>query len=194
MCFPDSQARGQAAHLAFDRACLDAVDRMGVTPVPGAAEALDSLGHAGIRICVTSALSRRVLAATLEALGWRDRIDLAVGVDDVRRGAPWPDTVLSAMLKLEVTDVRETAVVNCAESGIVSGRRAGAGIIAGVLTGPHAAERMRQAGATHLLPSVAYLPELITVASRPSTGATAAAVRPVSRLPTNPAATGTAEG
>jgi phosphoglycolate phosphatase len=195
LLFPDSQLRGKAAFLAFDRACLDAIGRMSVTPVPGAAEAIDRLADAGIRICVTSGLSRRVLSAALEALGWHDRIDLALGPDDVPRGAPWPDMVLSAMLRLEVTDVRETAVVDCTDSGILSGRRAGAGIVAGVLTGPHARERLQRAGATHLMPSVAYLPELIALAADEQEQRAASVVaRPISRLPANPAAAGSAEG
>ena len=33
--FPDSQARAQAAHLAFDRSYGDAIGRTGVAPVPG---------------------------------------------------------------------------------------------------------------------------------------------------------------
>lgn len=195
MLFPDSQLRGQAAYLAFDRACLDAIGRTGITPVPGAAEAIDSVAEAGVRICVTSGFSRRVLTAALEALGWHDRIDLAIGPDDVRRGAPWPDVVLSAMLRLGVTDVRETAVVNCCESGILSGRRSGAGIVAGVLTGPHSRERLQQAGATHLMPSIAYLSELVALtASDQGPRVASVGVRPVSRLPANPAAAGSAEG
>lgn len=195
MLFPDSQLRGQAAYLAFDRACLDAIGRMGVTPVPGAAEAIDSVADAGIRFCVTSGFSRRVLTAALEALGWHDRIDLALGPDDVPRGAPWPDVVLSAMLRLGVTDVRETAVVNCAESGILSGRRSGAGIVAGVLTGAHSRDRLQQAGATHLMPSIAYLPELIALAtSQEGPRVASVGVRPVTQLPANPAAAGSAEG
>jgi phosphoglycolate phosphatase-like HAD superfamily hydrolase len=47
------------------------------------------------------------------------------------------------------------------EHGIAAGRRAGAGIVAGVLTGPHTPARMRQAGATHLIESVAELPDLL---------------------------------
>jgi phosphoglycolate phosphatase len=180
--FPDSQARGQAANLAFDRACMDAIDRMGVTPIPGAAAAIDSLARVGLRICVVAALSRRVLAALLDALGWQDSFDLVVGPDDVPRGAPWPDLVLSAMLRLGVGDVRETAVVQGTESGILCGRRSGAGIVAGVLTGPHTRQRLKRAGATHLMPSIAYLPELIGPAADNGPGAVEGA-QPASRLP-----------
>jgi phosphoglycolate phosphatase len=179
--FPDSEVRGQAAHLAFDRACLDAISRMGVTAVPGADAALDQLARAGVRVCLLSALSRRVLAAVLDALGWWDRVDLALGPDDVPRGFPWPDLVLSAMIQAGVTDVRQTAIAQCTESGILSGRRSGAGIIAGVLTGPHTGDRLQRAGATRLIASIADLPALIAPAG--TQGALAATARPMSRVP-----------
>ena len=159
--FPDSQARGQAAYLALNRSLCDAIARMGVSPVPGAAAAIEKLAAAGIRISVITSFSRRVRNLVLDALGWLDRIDVALSPEDAPRGAPWPDLVLTAMLRLGVTDVRETAVVHDTDSGILSGRRAGAGIAVGVLTGPHSGDRLRRAGATHLIPSVAQLPELL---------------------------------
>jgi phosphoglycolate phosphatase len=185
--FPDSQARAQAAHLVLDRSFCDAISRMGVTPVPGAEEVIEKLAGAGIRICLITSFSRRVLTAVLDTLGWWDRIDLALSSQDVTRGGPWPDLVLSAMLRLGVTDVRETAVANDAESGILCGRRAGAGIVAGVLTGAHSRDRLRRAGATHLIPTIAHLPELLHAAGDPApnraSDAPAAGTRPISRLP-----------
>ena len=185
--FPDSQARAQAAHLVLDRSFCDAISRMGVTPVPGAEEVIEKLAGAGIRICLITSFSRRVLTAVLDTLGWWDRIDLALSSQDVTRGGPWPDLVLSAMLRLGVTDVRETAVANDAESGILCGRRAGAGIVAGVLTGAHSRDRLRRAGATHLIPTIAHLPELLHAAGDPAPNrgpdAPAAGTRPISRLP-----------
>jgi phosphoglycolate phosphatase len=159
--FPDSQARGQAAHLALDRSFCDAIGRMGATPAPGAAAAMEQLAAAGIRMCVITGLSRRVMTVILDTLGWWDRIDLALSPEDVPRGAPWPDLILAAMLRLGVTDVRETAVAHDTQAGILSGRRAGAGIVAGILGGTHSGERLRQAGATHLIHGVAELPELL---------------------------------
>ena len=159
--FPDSEARGQAAHLALDRSFCDAVGRMGATPAPGAAAAMEQLASAGIRICVTTAFSRRVMTVVLDTLSWWDRIDLALSPDDVPRGSPMPDLVLAAMLRLGVTDVRETAVAYDTQTGILSGRRAGAGVVAGILGGTHSGERLRQAGATHLIHGIAELPELL---------------------------------
>jgi phosphonatase-like hydrolase len=162
--FPDSQARGQAAHLALDRSFSDAVGRMGVTPAPGAEAALEKLAGAGIRICVITSFSRRILTLVLDTLSWWDRIDLALSPEDVPRGCPWPDLILAAMLRLGVTDVRGTAVVHDTQNGVLAGRRAGAGIVAGVLVGTHSTDRLRQGGATHLIPSIADLPELLSAA------------------------------
>jgi phosphoglycolate phosphatase len=159
--FPGDEVRAQAAHLAFERSLSGALQRAGVRPVPGAPEALAELAEAGYRICLLSSVSRRQLEALLTALGWRDRFDLALGSDEVPRGCPFPDPVLQAMLQLGVDDVRETVVVQSTQSGVVSGRRAGAGVVAGVLTGSHPAARLRKAGATHVLASVADLPAVL---------------------------------
>ncbi|MGD0373600.1 MAG: HAD family hydrolase [Streptosporangiaceae bacterium] len=162
--FPESQARAQAAQLAFDRSYSAAVDRTGVVAVPGAEQAIDKLTGMGVRVCLTSGFSRRVLGLVLDTLGWWDRVDLTICPEDVPRGSPAPDLVLSAMLRLGIRDVRDAVVAHCTESGILSGKRSGAGIVAGVLTGIHTRERLRRAGATHLLASVAGLPDLLGAA------------------------------
>jgi len=192
--FPDSQARGQAAHLAFDRSYGDAIGRMGATPMPGATEAIDKLVGAGIRVCLITGFSRRVLTMLLDTLGWWDRIDLVLCPEDVPRGAPWPDLVLAAMLRLGVEDVRETAVAHDSANGIMCGRRAGASLVAGALTGTHSKERLRQAGATHLISSVAYLPELLSSAGDPASAPDAPATdaKSLPRVP-EPRRTGMAE-
>jgi hypothetical protein len=91
------------------------------------------------------------------------------------------------MLRLGVADVRETAVAQDAESGILCGRRAGASIVAGVLTGTHSSDRLRRAGATHLIPTIAHLPELLHAAGDPAPtsapDAPAAGTRQVPRVP-----------
>jgi phosphoglycolate phosphatase len=159
--FPDNQARAQAAELAFDRSYAAAVGRTGVAPVTGAEQAIDKLTGTGIRVCLITGFSRRVLGLVLDTLGWWNRVQAALCRDDVPRGCPAPDPVLCAMLRLGVDDVRETAVADGTENGVLCGRRAGAGIVAGLLTGTHTAERLRGAGAHHLLASFADLPDLL---------------------------------
>ena len=176
--FPENEARARAAYLAFDKSLSGAVQRLGIRPVPGAPEALDELAAAGWRSCVISSVSRRQLQGMLDALGWQDRFDLAVSVDEVPRGCPWPDPVLYGMLTLGVDHVPDAVVVQATESGVLSGRRAGAGLVAGVLTGAHPAARLRSAGAGQVLGSVTDVPALVAAGGGDSTGAAARVMVP----------------
>jgi hypothetical protein len=58
-------------------------------------------------------------------------------------------------------DVRQVAVVGDTSYDVLTGVRAGAGLVAGVRTGAHGDEAFRAAGATHVLDSVAALPALL---------------------------------
>jgi phosphoglycolate phosphatase-like HAD superfamily hydrolase len=58
-------------------------------------------------------------------------------------------------------DVRELAVAGDTRSDIESGLRAGAGLVAGVLTGGTPREELAAVGATHVLDSVTELPALL---------------------------------
>ena len=100
----------------------------------------------------------------LDTLGWWRQVDLVLCPEDAPRGYPWPDPMLCAMLRLGVTDVRETAYAGGTESGILCGRRAGAQIVAGILTGGHTRDRLQRAGATHLLGGFAELPGVLAPA------------------------------
>jgi phosphoglycolate phosphatase len=160
--FPDNEARAQAAQLAFDRALTDAIRRVVIQPVPGAAEVLDQLRAAGCRIAVLSSLPRRAADSVLDAAGLRRFIDIALSAQEVPRGFPAPDLVLTAVLRTGTEAMAEVAVIHSTGAGVDSGRRSGASIVAGVLTGPHSAARLRAAGATHILGSIADVPALLS--------------------------------
>lgn len=162
--FPDAPGQAEAAALSFERSFRSSLERAGLVPASGAEEAIGRIRDAGIRLCVISCLSRRLLGQMLDALGWWRQVDLALCPEDVHRGAPWPDLMLAAMLRLGVRDVREAAVAAATESMIRCGDRSGAGIIAGVLTGAHTAERLRGAGATYIIGGVSSLPRVLTLA------------------------------
>lgn len=159
--FPDSPGQAEAAALSFDRSCRSVLERSGLTPVPGAEETITRLRDAGLRVCVFTSLSRRLLSQALDTLGWWRQFDLVLSPEDVPRGCPWPDTMLAAMLRLGVRDVREAALADTTQSGVQCGVRSGAGVVAGVLTGAHTAERLRSGGATHVLDSITGLPGLL---------------------------------
>ncbi|MFB9676817.1 HAD family hydrolase [Streptosporangium vulgare] len=159
--FPDNEAQAQAANLTFERSYEGAIARAGLTPLPGIVEALDKLRGADIKICLITGFSRATLGRVLSALSWSDKIDLALCPEDAGRGRPLPNMVLTAVMRLGVEDVRQVAVAGDSESDMLCGRRAGASVVAGVLTGVHSKERLLNGGATHLLDSVADLPELL---------------------------------
>jgi phosphoglycolate phosphatase len=168
--FPENLARAQAAELAFERSLADAFGRTVATLVPGAREVLVGLAEDGCRICVLTSLPRRELTVMLQAADWRDLITAALTVDDVPRGFPSPDLALAAMLRLGVGGVREVAVVHATAAGVECGRRAGVRVVAGVLTGPHPAARLRAAGATHVLGSIADLPDVLAAVGGAGSG------------------------
>jgi phosphoglycolate phosphatase len=180
--FPSGDGRAEAATLSFERSFGAAVDRTGVTPAPGADRALGELRESGLRVCVITGLSRRLLGMVLDALGWWRRVDLALCPDDVPRGCPCPDLMLTAMLRLGVEDVREAAFAGSTASGVQCGKRSGAGVVAGVLTGGHTRDRLRAAGATHLIDGMTDLPDLLTGRIGP-VQAPATATAPAPRVP-----------
>ncbi len=164
LLFPDNQARAQAAELAFGKALGDALARTPVKAIPGAEEVLHELAGAGCRLCVMTTLSGRVLGTAIDTVGWRDEFDAAVSADDVPRGCPAPDLALLAMLRAGVGDVRELAMVAATGAGVECGRRAGARVSVGLLTGPHSVARLQAAGATSVIDSIADLPEVLAKA------------------------------
>jgi phosphoglycolate phosphatase len=95
------------------------------------------------------------------ALGWRPLIDLALSPADVGRGRPWPDLPPNAVLRLRGGSVAELAVAGDTASDVESGLRAGAGLVAGVLTGAGTREEFERAGAPHILDSVIDLLPLL---------------------------------
>ncbi|HEY2508905.1 MAG TPA: HAD family phosphatase [Streptosporangiaceae bacterium] len=181
--FPDNEARAQAAELAFNRSLADGLARSVIRPVPGARPAVENLLSAGCDVAVLTSLPRRILQRVLDAAGLRKLPAVSLSVDDVARGFPAPDLVLTAFLRAGAGDVRQIVVVNSTGAGVEAGRRAGAGVVAGVLTGPHPAARLRRAGATDVLPSIADLAELLLGRSAPAT----VSIPPQARLERSPA-------
>jgi len=160
--FPDNEPRAQAAQLAFDRALPEAISRTAVQPIPGAVEALAEIRASGRKVCVLTSLPRRVVDLVLNSADLLGHIDLAVSGDDAPRGFPAPDLALTAVIQSGAGAVQDVAVLHGTGAGMECGRRSAASAMVGVLTGPHSAARLRGAGATHVVSSIADLPALLT--------------------------------
>ncbi|WP_405830283.1 MULTISPECIES: phosphonatase-like hydrolase [unclassified Streptomyces] len=151
------------ANSAFEEAYAELVDGGLIAPLPGARAAIEKLRADGRTVVLTTGFARVTQDAILDALGWQDLADLTLCPADAGgRGRPYPDMVLTAFLRTgAVTDVRDTVVAGDTAYDMLSGRRAGAGIVAGVLTGAHDRATLTGNGATHVLGSVAELPDLL---------------------------------
>ena len=155
------EGRAQAANHAFEAAYDALIDEVEITPIPGAAEAITALRDAGIKVALTTGFSRTSQDRLLNALGWTEIADLTLAPSDAGRGRPYPDMILTALLRLDIDAVDHVAVLGDTTSDIASGLAAGARIVAGTLTGAHDEEQLRAAGATHVVASVTEFAELI---------------------------------
>lgn len=147
----------RAATAAFEVAYERWVREEGVEPIPGVEALFHDLRSRGTRICLTTGFSTSTRSMLLEQLGWADLIDLALSPGEGIRGRPHPDLVLTAAVRLGADDVRDVAVAGDTASDLLAGTRAGASIVAGVLTGAHDRAALQAAPHTHILDSVVEL-------------------------------------
>jgi len=145
----------QRANEAFEDHYAAAVRGGQVPAMPGAADTIRRLRDAGVRVCLATGFSPATRDAIIDKLGWGGLIDLALSPADAGRGRPWPDLPLTALLRLRGGAVSELAVAGDTASDIESGRRAGAAIVAGVLTGASTRADLQQAGAPLILDTIA---------------------------------------
>jgi phosphoglycolate phosphatase len=144
----------QQANEAFEEHYAAAVRAGHVAAMPGATDVFKTCRDAGIRVCLATGFSPTTRDAIITELGWGGLIDLALSPADAGRGRPWPDLPLTALLFLQGGAVSELAVVGDTASDVESGLRAGAAVVAGVLTGASSRADLEQAGAPFILDTI----------------------------------------
>jgi phosphoglycolate phosphatase len=150
------------ANEAFEDRYGAAVGRGEVAAMPGAEDTFAALRAAGIRVCLATGFAPVTRDAIISWLGWGSLIDLALSPADAGRGRPWPDMPLTALLRLRGGAVSELAVAGDTGSDVESGLRAGAAVVAGVLTGAGTRADLEQAGAPLILDTIAGLLPYVT--------------------------------
>ena len=159
------EERAQWANKAFEDHYAAAVRDGAVEAMPGAEATITRLRGAGVRVCLATGFSPATREAIIDRLGWGGLFDLALSPADAgffARGRPWPDLPLTALLRLRGGAVSELAVVGDTTSDVESGLRAGAAVVAGVLTGAGTRADLERAGAPLVVDTIAdVLPYVI---------------------------------
>lgn len=156
-----TEDRARRANAEFERAYAELIDNGHAAPIDGAAEAITELRESGIKVALTTGFSGVTQGKLLAALGWQQLADLALAPGDGIRSRPYPDLVLTALLRLQADSVDNVAVLGDTSTDIESALRAGAAVAAGALTGAHSEEDLRAAGATHVVGSVVDFADLL---------------------------------
>ena len=151
------------ANAAFEEAYDELVDELGVAEVPGAGDTIRALRAAGVQVALTTGFAPATRDAILPHIDWADQVVVALSPADVGRGRPAPDLVLGALMRAEASSVAAVAVAGDTVSDIETGLRAGAGFVAGVLTGAHGRDALVAAGADAVIADVTELPALLGI-------------------------------
>lgn len=151
----------QHANAEFERTYDTLIDEGKAAPIDGAAQAITRLREAGVLVALSTGFSGTTQEKLLAALGWHSLADLVIAPGDGVRGRPYPDLILTALMRLGIDSVLNVAVLGDTSSDVESALRAGAPIAAGTLTGAHNEQQLRDAGATHIVGSVTEFADLI---------------------------------
>ncbi|WP_018683865.1 phosphonatase-like hydrolase [Actinokineospora enzanensis] len=132
--------------------------------LPGVPEALAELRSRGIKVALTTGFSRDVADGILTVLGWQtgETIDALITADEVAAGRPAPYMIFRAM---EATGVHSPSAVLTAGDTVLdlrAGTNAGARYVLGVLSGSQDAATLGRERHTHIVPSVADIPLLLS--------------------------------
>lgn len=133
----------------------------GVEPVEGAEETFRWLKRRGVRVALNTGFDREITDLLLSSLGWEvEVVGAVVCGDDVRRGRPAPDLIFRAMENAGVREARQVMNVGDTVLDLQAGRNARVRWNVGVLNGAHGRQLLEREQHTHLLDSVASIPDL----------------------------------
>lgn len=131
-------------------------------PISGAIDTINWAKDNGILIATTTGFYRAVRDLVLEKLGWNEStFDCNICSDDVPKGRPAPYMIFECMGRLKVMDVNQVVAIGDTPFDLQSGCNAGCRWVIGVLTGAHGIKSLGMTRHTHIIASVADLPQLL---------------------------------
>lgn len=133
-----------------------------ITPIKGAMEAFGKLKSWGLQLATTTGFHGRVAQEVMRILDpQRTIFAAAISSDQVGKGRPAPDMILTACVKMGIANLKAVANVGDTRADLESAQRAGVGINIGVLTGEASRATLEKCPHTHLLESVSEVPGII---------------------------------
>jgi phosphonatase-like hydrolase len=157
---PERAARAERIYITFCEQLARRYCEEGVEAIDGATEVFAWLRAHDIKVALNTGFDRDITRLLLTALQWRDAVDAVVCGDDVQQGRPAPYLIFHAMEATGTTNVQQVMNVGDTVLDLQAGHNADVRWNIGVLSGAHAREQLEQAPHTHLLPSIAALPDL----------------------------------
>lgn len=162
--FPKYRAQALDAFNFYSTLMVDYYQRK-VTAMPGAEETFQWCKEQHIRVATDTGFHKPVNGAIQNGLQWipRGLVDLALDVDDTDGiGRPAPYLIFKAMKDLGIQSVHEVIKIGDTPADLLSGYHAGCIANIGVLSGANTQDVLVRYPHTHILDSVADLPELIS--------------------------------
>jgi phosphonatase-like hydrolase len=132
-----------------------------VPPVPGAEKTIVDLRDRGYLVATTTGFDRAVTSSIFSRLHWDSLFAAVISSDDVAQGRPAPFMLFHAMEAARVDNVAQVVAVGDTPLDLQAGTNAGLRGVVGVLTGAGTADQLRAEPHTHIVKSVAELPELL---------------------------------
>lgn len=161
--FPEIHEEAMKVFHRYSEIMLDYYHH-NVAAMPGAVETFQWCRENGIKVATDTGFHRDVNNAIMEGLQWINNglIDFAIDVEHTNGvGRPAPFMIFNIMQQLDIQSVHEVIKVGDTPADLLSGINAGCIGNIGVLSGANSAEILGKYAHTHILPSVAELPELI---------------------------------
>jgi beta-phosphoglucomutase len=130
-----------------------AAREQGVVPLPGVTDLLEGLRRAGFRQAVASSAPRGNLDLILAMTGMARYFGTVVSAEDTQRGKPDPQVFQVAAGRLGVPPER-SVVLEDAVAGVEAAKAGGMKCVAVSFVGHHPEEKLRQAGADLVVPTL----------------------------------------
>jgi phosphonatase-like hydrolase len=132
-----------------------------VPPVAGAEKAITELRSRGYLVATTTGFDREVTLSIFRRLQWEALFAAIISSDDVAQGRPAPFMLFHAMEKSGVSNVAQVVAVGDTPLDLQAGTNAGLRGVVGVLTGAGTADQLNAEPHTHIVKSVADIPDLL---------------------------------